>query len=392
LATNNDLAYIIFTSGTTGRPKGVMIPHRGLVNLVCNEPGNLCAAPGRRVAQFMNISFDGAVMEIFAALCNGATLVLSGPEAIEMMKTVDCTIVTPTALASLDPEEHANLMYVTVGGEACPASLVKLWSDRVQMFNAYGPTEITICSSIAELSAEKPVTIGRPLANRYCYVLDENLAPVPVGMPGELCIGGEGVALGYVNRSEETAIRFVQDPFRDDGSKMYRTGDLARWMSNGELQYIGRKDDQIKFKGYRIELAEIEAAACEKEGVSGAVVLIKDNVLAAFVTPDSCKVDDLRDWLLERLPSYMVPSAILPMERFPETSNGKVDKKALLSLDVQVTIKLPVAEKEQRMAQIWADVLKGVDVSQIGLHTTFFELGGDSISAIRLSSKCKENG
>ncbi|KAJ3067159.1 hypothetical protein HK102_007484, partial [Quaeritorhiza haematococci] len=402
-ATADSNAYVIFTSGTTGKPKGVCVKHSGAASVVLTHTAVLNIAPASRVMSFMAIAFDVAVFEIFLALSTGATLVLRDDETLfATMATVTHLFITPTGLAQFEPAALRELECVMVAGEPCPQTLVDVWArpqdvdtaisrSMRRMFNGYGPTEASIISHSVELLAGKAVTIGRPVPNTWTYIVDEHMQRVPCGVAGKILIGGVGVASGYLNNGELTSAKFVDDPFKSE-HVVYDTGDLGRWTMDGEIEYLGRMDDQVKVKGYRIELQEVvEALVKSNAGVNGAVVLVKENTLVAFVTPASVDVVALRAVVAKSLPRYMIPSVFVPMVEFPKNANGKADRAALLAMDVGMEVELPVTESQQRMAQIWSQIL-GVDIGSIGIQTSFFELGGDSISVIRLVTLCEERG
>ncbi|KAJ3066842.1 hypothetical protein HK102_007548, partial [Quaeritorhiza haematococci] len=380
-------AIMIFTSGTTGKPKGVRLHHQGVLNIVSWDALQL--GPESRIMQFMAIGFDACAWECFSAFAHGATLVLRGDDLFTALKTATHLIITPTGLSQLDSSELTNLKTIVVAGEPCPQELVNRWATQATMLNAYGPTEISIISHLGWLEPMQDVRVGRPVPNSKCYILDDRLQRVPLGMPGEVVIGGMGVSLGYLNNPELTNERFVDNPFH--GGKMYRTGDIGKWERDGQVTILGRKDDMVKVKGYRIELDEIVTAICHLPGVTGAVALVKDALLVAFVTPQSASAEGIRASLMKSLPFYMVPSTIQPLEKFPMNANGKADRNALRNMVVETSAEAPTDAREEKLAAIWAAVLN-VEVGRIGKHTSFFEVGGDSISAIRLVAKCREAG
>ncbi|HEU0053338.1 MAG TPA: amino acid adenylation domain-containing protein, partial [Longimicrobium sp.] len=397
-------AYVIYTSGSTGRPKGVLVPHRGLCNVAAAQQRAFGVGPDDRVLQFASLSFDAAAFELVMALASGAALcvatrdeLLPGPGLLALMRRHAVTTVTlpPSALAALPVEELPALRTITVAGEALPAELVERWGARHRLWNLYGPTEATIWSTAAECAdpARKP-DIGAPIANVRAYVLDGALEPLPVGVPGELVVGGAGVARGYLGRPALTAERFVPDPFSGEpGARLYRTGDSVRWLTDGRLDFIGRIDHQVKVRGFRIEPGEIEGALRRSEGVADCVVVAREDVpgekrLVAYVVGD-VEAGALREHLLRELPEYMVPAAFVPLEQLPLTPNGKLDRKALpapeyADADRYVAPRTPV---EEVLAGIWADVLRQ---ERVGVEESFFELGGHSLLATRVVSRVRE--
>ncbi|MDA4108258.1 peptide synthetase, partial [Mycobacterium holsaticum DSM 44478] len=397
--TADDIAYIIYTSGTTGVPKGVAIPHRNVPGLFGVLGGHVSSGPGRVWTQWHSYSFDVSVWEIFGALLHGARLlvvseqVAASPEdfhALLVAEGVDVLSQTPSAVGMLSPQGLESAALV-VAGEACSAELVDRWAapGRV-MINAYGPTEATVYASIsAPLTAQSPdsvVPIGAPVTGAALFVLDAWLRPVPPGAVGELYVAGRGVAVGYVGRAGLTSSRFVACPFGEPGARMYRTGDLVRWGADGQVQYLGRADEQVKIRGYRIELGEIQAALAALDGVEQAVVIARearpgDKHLVGYITgtADPAKA---RAALAERLPGYMVPAAVMVIDAVPLTVNGKLDARALPAPDYDSdSYRAPANPVEEILAGIFAHVLA---LERVGVDDSFFDLGGDSLSAMRL--------
>ncbi|HYO56981.1 amino acid adenylation domain-containing protein, partial [Archangium sp.] len=402
-----NLAYAIYTSGSTGRPKGTLLEHRGLCNTALSAIEALGIRPESRVLQFAAFGFDASVWEIFSTLLAGACLCLAPRETImpgaplhSVLKEQGITTVTltPSSLAMLDPEGLEALETVVSAGEACPPALVARWKPGRGFLNAYGPTEVTICASICDEVDEQRPTIGRPLPNVELYVLDERLEPVPVGVPGELYIGGAGLARGYLGRPELTAERFIPEPFSGrEGARLFRTGDVARYLANGELEFIGRRDEQVKIRGFRIELGEMEVVLLQHPAVSTATVIVREDVpgnqrLVAYVVPEPERDADaavLRAFLKERLPEYMVPSAFVSMEALPLTPNGKVDRRALpapASQEEEGAFVAPRSPGEELVAGIWAQLL---GVPKVGRHDNFFALGGHSLLATQVASRLR---
>ncbi|WP_306338897.1 non-ribosomal peptide synthetase, partial [Streptomyces sp. KL118A] len=404
-------AYVIYTSGSSGTPKGVTVPHRGLANFALAQSEQWGIGVGSRVLQFLSPSFDAAASEFFTALLTGGTLVLAdaerltpGPDLLELLRTEEithCTLV-PSVLRVLSEESLPGTLTLIVGGEACGPEIVERWSAGRKMFNAYGPTEITVCATLSEaLSGAVVPPIGRPIANVRTYVLDEGLSPVPPGVPGELYVAGAGVARGYLNRPGLTAQRFVADPYGPAGSRMYRTGDLVRWNQDGTLQFLGRADDQVKLRGYRIELGEIDAALTACPGVRAAAAVIRedrpgDRRLVGYVVADAddvVDIDQVKKTVAARLPEYMVPTAVVLLDTLPLSAHGKLDHRALPVPDYAraTPTRAPGTPQERVVAELFADVL-GLDADQVGVDDGFFALGGDSISSIVLVTRARERG
>ncbi|MDF5727434.1 MAG: non-ribosomal peptide synthase/polyketide synthase, partial [Rhizonema sp. PD38] len=409
--TASHLANVIYTSGSTGKPKGVMVEHRGLVNLAQAQIQTFGVHFSSRVLQFASFSFDACIWEVIMALRTGATLYLGTKDSImpgrplmERSRDYGITHVTlpPSALAVLPTEELPKLQTIIVAGETCPAELIKLWSVGRNFFNAYGPTEASVCATTAKCTPEdNKVTIGRPIANAQIYILDSQLQPVPIGVPGELHIGGVGVARGYLHQRELTQQKFISNPFNDKpDSRLYKTGDLARYLPDGNIEYLGRIDNQLKIRGFRIELGEIEAILSHHPGVRENVVVAREDIpgekrLVAYFVPQleqTPTTNELRIFLTEKLPQYMVPSAFVRLELLPLTPNGKVDRKTLPVPDSQnsrlaVTFVAPRTPVEKILADIWANALH---IEKVGVLDNFFELGGHSLTTIRVMSQINE--
>ncbi|TCW37424.1 gramicidin S synthase 2 [Laceyella sacchari] len=395
---SSDLAYMIYTSGSTGKPKGVMIEHRSVCNLqlVAHALG---ITEDSRVLQFASFSFDASVWEIFPSLLHGATVVMEEKEKLfydfaGWLRAQEITTMTlpPTVLKSLSPENLPALRTVVTAGEACPQDLIKVWSKDFTFINAYGPTETTVCATLAKLSPDmsKP-PIGKPIANQKVYIVNEYNQLQPIGVPGELCVSGAGLARGYWNRPDLTAEKFVDNPFVP-GEKMYRTGDLARWLPDGNIEYLGRIDEQVKVRGFRIETGEIEAKLLEHPAVNEAVVITREingeTVLCGYVIAPSTVGDaDLRAHLATELPDYMIPSYLIQLDQFPLTPNGKVDKKALPEPEgaqTGDTYEAPSNKVEKRLSRIYEEVL---NVEPVGAMDHFFKLGGNSLKAMLLTAR-----
>ncbi|HEY7770517.1 condensation domain-containing protein, partial [Longimicrobium sp.] len=429
-------AYVIYTSGSTGRPKGVLVPLRGVCNVAAAQQRVFGLGPGDRVLQFASFSFDAAAAELLMGLASGAALCLApreellpGPGLLALLRRQAVTMVTlpPAALAALPVEELPALRILAVAGEALPAELVDRWGARHRLWNLYGPTEATIWSTAAECAdpARKP-DIGAPIANVRAYVLDAGLEPLPVGVPGELYIGGAGVARGYLGRPGLTAERWIPDPFSaEGGARLYRTGDRVRWKESAEvrecvsaevdsvpadprthalthsrtavLDFIGRVDDQVKVRGFRIEPGEIEARLAEHVAVREAAVVVREDapgdrrLVAYVVALAPVEAEALRAHLGERLPEHMVPAAYVHLDALPLTPNGKLDRKALPAPEGDAYARrgyeAPVGETERALAEIWSGLLR---VEQPGRWDHFFELGGHSLLAVRMTSRVRQ--
>jgi amino acid adenylation domain-containing protein/non-ribosomal peptide synthase protein (TIGR01720 family) len=405
---SENLAYLIYTSGSTGRPKGVMVRHGGVANLAEGQRLAFGLSADDVVLQYSSPSFDASVWEAIMALLNGGCLSIgpretrtAGEELLALMLSRRVTIATlpPSLLMQLEPSALPDLRGIISAGEACPEELVERWAGQRSVFNAYGPTEITVCATVAtcEPGAGKP-PIGAPLANVRAYVLGRDLELLPDGVAGELCVGGPGVARGYWGRGGLTAERFVPDPYAGEpGARLYRTGDLVRWRPGGQLEYAGRADEQIKLRGYRVELGEIEAALLDQPDVEAAVVVVREDGaarrLAAYVVGEA-QPEALRTQLRDRLPDYMIPVQWAKLAELPITPNGKIDKKRLPDPDVGATraspaYEAPRDELEAALATVWQSIL---NVERIGIHDNFFELGGDSILTIQAVAQMAERG
>jgi len=409
--TPENLAYVIYTSGSTGQPKGTLLQHRGMCNTALATAKALGAGPEDRVLQFAPSSFDASVCEVFSTLLGGACLILAPREQLmpnTPLRTlleserVTLTGLTPSVLANLESDGLPHLRKVISSGEPCTPELARRWTLGRTLLNAYGPTETTVLSTITPgpVSPER-MTIGRAWPNTQLYVLDAGLRPVPVGVPGELYIGGVGLARGYQGRPELTAEKFVPDPFSEvPGARLYRTGDRVRWFSDGELDYLGRIDTQVKTRGFRIELGEVESVLAQHPAVHEAVVVIRQDVpgnprLVAYVVMgagQSAKAEELRAFLKEKLPEYMVPSAFVHLEAMPLSPNGKVDRKALPQPDeaafgLQAHYVEPRTPAEIEVAAIWKQVL---GLKQVGAEDDFFLAGGNSLLVTQVASRLRQ--
>ncbi|WP_153785031.1 non-ribosomal peptide synthetase, partial [Pseudomonas sp. EMN2] len=398
------LAYVVYTSGSTGLPKGVMIEHQALANLVHWHCQAFALRTGERTSSVAGFGFDAMAWEVWPALCAGATLHLPpapiGNEHVDelldwwLQQPLTVSFLpTPVAEQALRRErQHPTLRTLLIGG------------DRLRQFdrdpgfdlvNNYGPTETTVVATSGKVLPGAALHIGQPIANTRVYVLDEHRQPVPIGVTGELYIGGAQVARGYFNRPELTAERFLDDPFsRKPGARMYRSGDLVRWNADGTLDYLGRNDDQVKVRGVRVELGEIEAALQAQTGIDDAVVLVRDERLLAWFTETApVQLDSLRQALQASLPAHMLPQALIRLAQLPLTSHGKLDRRALPEPDTADLVShgyaAPQGQTETTMAAIWAEVL---GVERVGRHDNFFELGGHSLLAVTLIERLRQQG
>lgn len=329
----SDPCYLLFTSGSTGVPNGVSVSHANLCNILLTQPGGLGIRPGTRVSQLLNIAFDMAAWEILGCLMQGGTLVIRGKNIQEAASQAEVIIATPSILATLDPRLCPRVKTVAVAGETCPPSLAEAWSARCIFYNSCGPTEVTIVNTMQLVRpGTKTLSIGKPTPNNTVYILDQDLRPCAIGEKGEIWAGGDCVSLGYLKNPMLNQDRYRPDPFLGGGRMMFRTRDVGRWNEEGELEHHGRTDEQVKIRGFRVELASIGAVLEAFAGCTqGVAVKLNDRELIAFVRPASLHSEELRDWVAKHLPYYCVPSLIVPLDEFPMTPRGKVDRVALFS-------------------------------------------------------------
>lgn len=404
--TPKHLAYVIYTSGSTGKPKGVQIPHRAVVNFL----SSMRQTPGLTAEDILlsvaTLSFDIAALEIYLPLIVGAQVVLVSREVatdgyllLKQLNYSSATVMQATPatwrlLLAAGWCEQGRLK-ILCGGEALDRSLAHQLLERGrEVWNLYGPTETTIWSAVHQV--DDVVCIGRPIANTQFYILDSQQQLLPVGVPGELYIGGAGLARGYLNQPELTQQKFIPNPFeKSQAQRLYKTGDLVRYLSDGSIEFLGRIDNQVKIRGFRMELGEIEAVLTQHPAVQASVVTVREHEagcqqLVAYVeTRNSVSVQDLRQVLANKLPNYMMPAAIVMLEKLPLTPNGKVDRRALPALnptrtDVESTFVTPRHPVEEVVAGIWAEVL---GIQQVGMDDNFFELGGHSLLATQVISR-----
>ncbi|AWK40830.1 non-ribosomal peptide synthetase [Photorhabdus laumondii subsp. laumondii] len=419
--TENNLAYVIYTSGSTGKPKGVMLEHKGWVNLALSQAGLFGVDSYSRGLQFASWSFDAMILEISMTLAYGAALYLisetqqHSPEYLDELvdkHQITHAVLPPALLPYLDFNKWRSVSTLLLAGEAVPPQIAVRWSQGRKLFNVYGPTECTAIVTSGLLTDDK-ITIGKPLPNTVIRILDPSGNLVPVGVAGELCIGGIQLARGYLNSPETNATKFMTDlTGKSQSQRLYRTGDLARWLPDGSVEFIDRIDSQVKIRGFRIELGEIETVLVGHDALSSAAVMTygNDKRLIAYVCPTKDWLDKkglkfntdnvsqssdikaelselLESALKKQLPEYMVPSLYIPLERMPLTLNNKVGKKALPIPNEndfrQQGYVAPRNEVERKISQLWQEVL---GVSQVGIYDNFFVLGGHSLQATRLIS------
>ncbi|NQY62230.1 MAG: amino acid adenylation domain-containing protein [Alteromonadaceae bacterium] len=401
----HSLAYVIYTSGSTGKPKGVLLEHTSLVNLATRQQELFGVDGSSQVLQFASLGFDAATWELVMTLMQGAALhvitaetVISPTLLTDYVQQHGITHATlpPALLVGLDSQAMSSIHTMVVAGEAISEDLAAKWSQNRRLFNAYGPTENTVCISVSECDGET-VNIGRPIGNVQCYVLDEKLRLVPPGSAGELFVGGKGLARSYLNLPKMTQEKFVANPFDAPGnSRLYRTGDIVRWLADGNLDFIGRVDNQVKVRGFRIELGDVEAAINGNAAVNQCAVLLQkhgeyDNRLVAYLDllDNTAEEDEqkgkIRDYLKTELPAYMMPSHIYILDSLPLNHNGKIDRKALHSLGSAQTTRLqytaPRFGLEEQLSGLWQDILK---VERVSIYDNFFDLGGNSLLAVRI--------
>jgi amino acid adenylation domain-containing protein len=419
-----NLAYVIYTSGSTGKPKGTMIPHQGLVNYLSWCTQAYAVAKGSGAPVNSSIGFDATITSLFSPLLVGQEVVLLEEEReIEALSTIlssrsnfSLVKITPAhleILSQLLPQKRTTQQTraLIIGGEALLGKTLAFWQTYAadtRLINEYGPTETVVGCCVYEAPADTnlpgAVPIGRPIANTQLYILNQHLQPVPIGVPGELYIGGAGVARGYLNRPELTAQRFLVNPFEEaggrgqgaGGSRLYKTGDLARYLEDGTIEYLGRIDNQVKIRGFRVELGEIESLLSQHPSVRSPIVIVRedqpgDKRLVAYIVPDTetPTPHDLRNFLQTKLPEYMIPSAFVILEALPLTNNGKVNRQALPApeqIRTQIYI-APQTPAEEIVAGIWAEVL---GITQVGIDDHFFDLGGHSLLATQVIAKLRQ--
>ncbi|WP_346428425.1 amino acid adenylation domain-containing protein [Pseudoalteromonas rubra] len=415
--SSDSLAYVIYTSGSTGQPKGVQLIHQGAVNLAHNQQARFATCADSKVLQFASISFDAATWEWLMALIPGGTLVIADEsqrtdvqQLSELLKTQRITHATlpPALLSTMTLQTDLALQCLIVAGEACEENVVARWRAHYPFYNAYGPSETSVCATVGEIT-DDTIHIGTPLCNVQTYVLDQQQNLLPHGSLGELYVGGDGLARGYLGQPEMTAERFIDNPFYDpevagSSKRLYRTGDLVRYLNDGNLAFVGRADDQIKIRGFRVELGEIAQRLSQLTEIDSAVVVAKKgasgNDLVAYIQPaEVVTTEEQSDFisatlaqLAAQVPEYMVPKLAVVIDEWPLTANGKINKKALPEPDkalLQTAYCAPRNNTEATLCVIWQDLL---GIEQVGIQDNFFTLGGDSIIAIQMVGRARQQG
>ena len=405
---NDDLAYVIYTSGSTGRPKGVMVEHKSVNSFLAWGSKEFKELAYDKMLFVTSICFDLSIFEMFYPLVIGKKIEIleNGLSISAHLKTVDRLMINtvPSVVAGLLSEDLdlSNVVAINMAGEPIPVKTIERLQTLVPTMvlrNLYGPSEYTTYSTVYRIGLSEDVSIGNPIDNTQIYIIDEGLSLQAIGVVGEICISGDGLARGYLNRPELTKERFVSHPFRE-GERLYKTGDLGRWLSNGTIEFIGRKDDQVKIHGYRIELGEVEYALQQSKGVENCCVVSKEftsgekELVAYFVGDSNLTIVGLRNDLSEQLPIYMIPSYFVPLDELPLTSNGKLDKKALpdpegLGLESGIAYVAPRNETEESLVEIWSEVL-GIPSEEISIHANFFDLGGHSLKVVKLLERINQ--
>jgi amino acid adenylation domain-containing protein len=406
------LAYVMYTSGSSGKPKGVMIPHRALTNFLLAMNTKLPIGPQDRLLAITTFSFDISGLELYLPIISGAQCIICSREAVQDCERLKKEIqrVKPTIMQATPATwsvlfqagwKNEEKIKILCGGEALPESLRKHFIDTdSQAWNMFGPTETTIWSTMQQITSTCPISIGKPIANTKAYILDEDLRPVPIGVPGELCIGGDGLARGYLNQPRLTAEKFVDNPFVS-GSKVYKTGDLARWRDDGTIECLGRTDSQVKLRGYRIELDEVESRLIGHPEIQLCAAVVREmngtKQLVAFCvmkpgadkrpcqTPRLLEPRQFRRYLKEVLPDYMIPSGFVEVDGIPLTVNGKIDRNRLETITLNNLVRTSLAARsdiEDKVIKVWQTVL---NVHELGVEDGFFEVGGDSIMAVTVA-------
>ena len=404
--TSHNLIYCIYTSGSTGNPKGVLLEHHTIINLIYSQIKEFCITEDERILQFASINFDASVEQFWIALLSGARLMIINNDLLKDLHGLENFIVenkvthihaVPAYLNELTINNRKFIKRILSGGDTCPPSLVRNWINDCVFYNKYGPTETTVTSIEYKVTQLKEdaliVPIGKPISNTQILILDSNKNLMPFGCIGEIYIGGDGLARGYLNRPDLNTEKFIQHPFKPE-ERLYRTGDLAKWLPDGNIEYLGRIDDQVKIRGYRIELGEITSVLLKHPLVNGGIVIARaingqDKELIAYFT-GNVESFVLRDYLKEKLPSFMVPNYFLQLNEIPLTSNGKINKK-VLPLPEESGINVheytaPSNNTEKLLVQIWSSVLN-IPQDRLSVNDNFFDIGGHSIKAIKIMAE-----
>lgn len=416
-STAKNLVYVLYTSGSTGNPKGVMVEHHSLLNTLRDTASNFGISDSSTLLQSTSMNFDGGSWVIWVSLIHGAGVLISDDSAMYGESIEDSInkhqvthlMMTPSSVMLVKDDEVDSLETIIVAGEAFNPQLISRWQHRVNLFNAYGPTEASICATLFKLGSDNSeISIGKPLKNTSAFVLSDTLDLLPPGVVGELYLGGAGLSRGYLNRPDLTAKKFVRNPFYDKTASnsselLYKTGDMVRWLPDGNLEYIGRIDNQIKIRGFRIELGEIENTLSLHEGVRHCVIIAKESStgsksLVSYVVLEKGLLDEnladeaLRKFLKLKLPDHMVPTHFILLDNLPLTTNGKIDKEALPEPDLTLSAKAyvaPATETEQVLCEVWQDLL---NIDRVGAADNFFALGGHSLMVVKLVSRLQERG
>ncbi|MFT5824062.1 MAG: amino acid adenylation domain-containing protein, partial [Crocinitomix sp.] len=424
---SENLAYVIYTSGSTGNPKGVMVQHQAIVNTIFAQIVAFEIEKDSKGLQFASFSFDASISETFIILLAGASLYIAD-DSVRKDPTkltefinengIDVATIPPSFLYKMEVNELRGMKSLITAGEAAPTEKALEFREIGTYCNAYGPTETSICGTIFKFNEaanqyKHNLPIGKPIANTHTYILNDQNQLQPLGVIGEICIAGNGLAKGYLNQAELTNEKFIDNPFRK-GSKLYKTGDLGRWLPDGNVEFIGRKDDQVKIRGYRVELGEVERSLIAHNEIEEVVVLSKvnatgENEMVAYLVPKGgdivkeeneatatstqISVGKLRSFLRDYLPEYMLPSHYVQLVEMPLTKNGKIDKKALpnpdgLGIETGTVYVAPKNETEEQIVAIWQELL---GKEKVGVQDNFFDLGGHSLKAIMLVNKIEND-